>query len=202
MNSKSKSYIVVDNFLQDPDYVLDMFETTKFYSKEKNTIPGLLLTDNNNEVPRGNWRGYRSEDLSQKEYFKTLQDNVEKILIENFDSNFKITTSLFYLHVSCESITINNRTWHVDAGMTYAGVIYMNPVAPSNSGTLLYVDEFSTGIRTNGLQVGIQKPGINVEIENIYNRLLVYRANTPHCPAKCFGNNLDSSRKTITMFIT
>lgn len=68
-----------------------------------------------------------------------------------------------------------------------AGVVYLNEHAPSNSGTSFYQ-------RT---PEGFVK---NITVENKFNRLVIFHPSVWHAPDTHFGNNLETSRLTITLF--
>jgi len=72
-------------------------------------------------------------------------------------------------------------TSHIDPNACYAGVVYLSPNAPLNSGTIV-----------DGKLV-----------ENKFNRLVLYRANIIHSPSSHpFGMTVDDSRLTLNLFIT
>jgi hypothetical protein len=66
----------------------------------------------------------------------------------------------------------------------WAGVIYLNPNPKENSGTTLHND--------NGEMM--------YNIENKYNRFIFYQGNILHGVLDTFGDNLENSRLTITIF--
>ena len=66
-----------------------------------------------------------------------------------------------------------------------AGVVYLTPEAPKDSGTSI-VDCIENEI---------------INVENEYNRLVVYNGFYPHGISKSFGNNKNDSRLTLNFFI-
>jgi hypothetical protein len=66
----------------------------------------------------------------------------------------------------------------------YAGLVYLTPNPPSNSGTSFYDDA------RNFL----------FSVENVFNRMIFYNARNMHGPTDLFGNTKENSRMTLTFF--
>jgi hypothetical protein len=98
-----------------------------------------------------------------------------------------------------------DRTWiHADIYNTWAGVCYLTPDAPLNSGTQLYKHK-ATGQSTyvdswhNGHDTGSWEP--TDYIANKFNRLVLYRGDLFHASHGYFGDNLYNARLFQTFFI-
>lgn len=177
-----QKYIVIDNFFDDPASIYNLFYSTKFYNKEKEIIPGVEILEKNENFPLGNWRGLRSCNLINEEVGLILQTKMtgvfNKLGIKNSILNFQC-----FLHITTQNIKTDYKAWHKDP-FSYAGVIYMSKDPTKNSGTIFYNNKKE------------------LEIENVYNRFIMYDASILHRPSNCFGNCIETSRKTITFFIT
>jgi hypothetical protein len=128
------------------------------------------------------WRGYRC--LEPNELTDIVTDLVKhKLELQNnlfvgaqFESYFHYTT--------LENILDKNKI-HRDFQKDYAGVIYLSPNAPTNSGTLFY-DDMGNVIHKS---------------DNIYSKLVVYPADYWHSIDTTFGNGIEDGRLTFTFFI-
>ena len=65
----------------------------------------------------------------------------------------------------------------------YAGVLYLTPNPPSESGTTIF------------------EKGKQVDVENKYNRLIAYDGTQKHGATNFFGDNRSNGRMTFTFFI-
>jgi hypothetical protein len=175
-----KDYFVVDNFFSDPQRILKKFEDVEYYSNEKNKLDRIKIFKDRADCPEGFWRGFRSKPIHKidKELFHELSTGIalKAFQCENF-SWFAST----YFHLSPDTIDNEPSWWHVD-DHKFAGVIYMNEDSDRNTGTTLVVN--------NTL----------VNLENVFNRLVFYKANIQHRPTKLFGKTFKDVRKTITIF--
>lgn len=74
---------------------------------------------------------------------------------------------------------------HTDSDTVhFAGVIYLSPNPPENSGTSFFAD-----VNTK-----------MAEIENVYNRFIFYPSDILHGPTNPFGETNEDSRLTLTFF--
>lgn len=159
--------IVIDNYFKYPDTIRNYaLDSVKYYPKQ----------------PNDGWQGYRSSILSEDNNIeKEIILKIEDTLKSNYQTDFEKIAVFFH----CSPITIMERIndfhdmkWHDDI-CDYAGVIYLNPNPPKNTGTC-----FKNG---------------NC-IENIYNRFLSYSGYLIHGPDHLFGRDLETTRLTITFF--
>jgi hypothetical protein len=178
----SKKLIIKNNFFDDPKSILKLFNKCSFYSSCDKSLSGLHLSINSDNKPLGNWKGYRSSNLSQMPIGIDINEKLKKVMLE-LDETFNISNLVSYLHIAPEFIVIDDSAWHIDISYRFAGVVYLNENPPADSGTILREDEKV------------------VNVENVFNRLVLYDSSILHRPAKTFGNNLENSRKTLTFFI-
>ena len=93
-----------------------------------------------------------------------------------------------YFHISTESSKHYYADWqnryHMDF-MPCAGVIYLNPNPPSNSGTSI-IDAYNNKF---------------INMENEYNKLVAYDGYYIHGPSNFFGDSEISGRMTLNFFI-
>lgn len=156
--------IIIDNFLGNPDLMReDALELT--YTKAEPNSPG--------------WRGFRCLYTNNPgdEVMDLIQDKLKE-LDPKFDNAF-IRSYFHYTLNEDMSDTI-----HTDHSFDFAGVLYLTPNPPPNSGTVFYNED-------------------NEEIdyvENVYNRLTIYPSNIPHRIKESFGDNKTNGRLVYTIF--
>ena len=77
--------------------------------------------------------------------------------------------------------------WHNDGNIpgTYAGIVYLHPNPPPNSGSSVLDSEKNEIIH----------------IENVYNRLVCWPSYSHHAVTNVFGNGIETGRMTIVFFI-
>jgi hypothetical protein len=128
------------------------------------------------------WKGFRStlnnEDLKKQIHDKLISFNSQ---FKNFDLNIFFHYSLD--NTKNEMQDFWRQRFHRDYS-DWAGVIYLTPEPKNQSGTILF-DE------TN------KNP---ITIENVYNRLIMYDGNFLHGVEDTFGDDINNSRMTITIF--
>jgi hypothetical protein len=104
--------------------------------------------------------------------------------------NFNITDYNYFNIIGC-SFQFNNKNdyteIHYDSDWDLAGVVYLTPNAPSNSGTAFYTKENDTFKKV-------------YEVENVYNRAIIYPAWLYHEGQNFFGNVLNDSRLNLVFF--
>ena len=168
----SKDILIKDNFLDDIDTLRKVALSQRFiYHLDAPTSVG--------------WRGYRTWEIS---YLKEpiVQECREKVLhycCEHYNVDSNTIAIETYFHISC-SVQERQRLkrWHRD-DQRHAGVIYLTPNAPLNAGTTVFINDKA------------------IEIENKYNRLILYPGFNKHGPTYLFGDGIDDGRMTVTFFI-
>jgi hypothetical protein len=181
INSSTPSYIVVDNFYSNPDEVREFalscnFEANIAYHKGKRTASC-----------------YRFNGI--KERFESL---IGKKII-NWEIN-KYPNGCFQTCIAGDQLV-----YHYDF-QDYAGIIFLTPDAPVETGTSLFRSKITKTKKinmNNGDEIGvIFKNGfldatqfeLIDEIGNVYNRLLLFDAKNIHSASEYFGCNLENGR--------
>jgi hypothetical protein len=160
--------IQIDNFLTKPDEIRAMALKMKYTPSDDTT----------------GWKGYRA--LGQSNY----NDNLVELVKERVDKALYNTNFDTYFHYTLESTkkdipSFNKNKIHRDSGMDYAGVLYLTPDPPTNSGTVFYDDDYN----------------IIHKVENIYNRLIFYPSRILHAVEDTFGDTIENGRLTFTIFV-
>lgn len=138
--------------------------------------------------------------------------NLEKDIAEyEFNMAFQYTTKDF------------DHGWvHFDNGNYCAGVIYLTPDPPENTGTIIYeainslsdyfdLQETKTNFYTKRIKhqdydkireknnANFKK---NIVIENVYNRAIIYPANYAHAENCFFGDTKENARLALVFFLS
>jgi hypothetical protein len=158
--------IIIDNFLEDPDRIRE--ESLELsYTKAEPNSPG--------------WKGFRCLYTNMPGY--ELTELVREKLSE-LDPKFKDCSPRCFFHYTLNEDMSN--TIHTDGIFDYAGVLYLTPNPPLNSGTVFYDD--------NNEEIDY--------VENVYNRLTIYPATIPHRIKESFGDNINNGRLVYTIFLS
>lgn len=156
---------VVDNFFENPDKIRKYAMSVNYNTPDEND----------------GWRGFRSNELTINNSIE--KEVIEKIKNELFEISGKIYNLLVYFHCSPRFIMDQVQNFHQykyhEDNCEYAGIVYLTPNPPKNSGTCI---------------VGAKC------IENLYNRLLTYSGYLTHGPDHLFGEDLETTRLTVTFF--
>lgn len=160
--------IQIDNFLYKPDTFRKLALKMKYTASDETT----------------GWKGFRA--LQQSEY----NDRIVEIIKSNLDGSFYNSNFDTYFHYTLEDTKKNTPSFnkskiHRDSGMDYAGVIYLTPNPPPNSGTVFYDDDYS----------------IIHKVENVYNRFVFYPSRILHAVEEPFGDCIENGRLTFTIFV-
>ena len=149
----------------------------------------------------GNYPGARTANFLNESTKQTIQSLIPEKIVnwldgpEGYTGAFQLTTG-------------SNSSWiHNDAYNNWAGVLYLTPDAPVSGGTGFFkslIDGSLTGT-THDLQDDIwddmSKWEKVAEVGNIYNRLVLFRADQWHSSLDYFGDGPDSGRLTQVFFI-
>ena len=143
------SILVKDNFIDSID-ILRAISTTTEYMSHKNT-PVLV-----------SWRGYRTWELSDLD--NSVINECRRKILGTASEFFGLTDYdlEIYFHMTLlEDQKTQVKKWHRDK-QPYAGIIYLSPNAPPESGTTIIVDDKENAI------------------ENKYKRIEEYPGNYKH----------------------
>jgi hypothetical protein len=168
------SLIVIDNFYDNPIAIRELALRSSF--DQTGNYPGKRTLPIYCNAALGN---NLAEFIGEK----------IKVFGGNDNGAFQITTG-------------DNTSWiHADEGVMWAGVVYLTPDAPQNTGTVFYKHKTS-GSRTS--KEGVQNKdanGNNQElweitdrVANIFNRLILYRGHLWHKSDNYFGDCLENGR--------
>ena len=151
--------IIVDNFLDNPDVV-------------RSSVLALNFSTS------GSFPGLRS-DAADQEYQTMISRKFTEIL--NTTLKFRPDRDCFRFQLCLE----NDSTWIHKDDVEWAGVLYLTPDAPVNSGTGIF-DENDTLVTMIG---------------NVYNRLVLYRGDLYHRSiVPGFGSDVETGRLTQVFF--
>ena len=171
-----KKILIKDNFFDNAEDLRNLALSTRFFSAE----------EHNYDV---GWRGYRTDELKTFNH-KTLDQScqkIKKILSSFFNLTLSEYDGNFYFHIALDKtrytlIDFDNSKFHTDNSI-FAGIVYLNPNPPSNSGTTIIIDN------------------VDNEVYNKFNRLVAYPASLIHAPTDLFGDTMESGRLTLSFFI-
>lgn len=184
--NKEKSYIVVDNFYKNPDTIRSFAYQQEFVYNET---------------------FYKGMRTPKTFLFEGLKEEFESLIGE--------TITLWEKHQfnGCFQVTSaeNQQVYHCDEN-TWAGVVYLTPDAPAESGTCLYRSKI-TGQNDNRMA---SQDEMNAsfaggfydstkfektdDVGNIYNRLVLFRGTRIHSAGSYFGKNLNDGRLVHLFF--
>jgi hypothetical protein len=151
--------IIVDNFLDNPDKVRESILTVSFNTSGK--FPGLR------------------SDSADDDYQVMVKEKIHTIFGRRF--KFRTDRDCFKFQLCLHSDT----TWIHKDDTDWAGVLYLTPNAPVNSGTGIFDKE----------------DNLVTMIGNLYNRIVFYRGDLYHrsiIPG--FGSSLYDGRLTQVFF--
>jgi hypothetical protein len=158
--------IIIDNCIDNIDFIRNA---------------SLSLDYTKSDASSGGWKGYRC--LEKNKLADNLMFTIYNKLIEK-NSILNNAEYRYYFHCSLSENNNDTNTIHKDYKSDYAGVLYMSPNPPPNSGTKFYDDARNV---------------INY-VDNIYNRLVMYPSNIWHSVNNSFGHTLETGRLTFTIF--
>lgn len=174
--------IITDNFYSNPDGVRSFILQQEF---KQYKYPGLRT------------KSFLTADT--KETIQKLLLNAGG-LVTNWNQEDGLTGSF-------ELATALDRSWiHTDHFNTWAGVLYLTPDAPLDSGTGIYQYKKTGATIASQLDsyeaLDMTKWQLCDVIANRYNRLVLYRSEMFHTSINYFGSNLQTGRLFQLFFIT
>jgi hypothetical protein len=168
------SYQIIDDFLENPEEIRKFATESIFYPPS--------LSDN--------WLGFRSKmfDRKQTGIVGDLVNKIYDCLCEKFYTNKNNVTISGYFHYSPEISQLlvgdvfHDYKFHRDYKSHYAGVLYLTPNPPENSGTSF---------------ITVNK---HFHLQNKYNRIILYDSSILHAPTSFFGDTINDGRLTFVFF--
>lgn len=172
------SFVVVDNFYKDPDSVRTFALEQPFHHH-----PDYH-------------KGRRTDTVYR---FPGLKERFETILGYSIKNWEHYGTNCCFQHC----IDGDEIVYHFD-GQEYAGVLFLTPDAPPDSGTTFFRSKYTKKMKTTNkeeyditFQHGFLDPqGFEVVdvVGNVYNRIVLFDAKMIHAASSYFGSNLQNSR--------
>ena len=163
--------IIVDNFFEEPDKVVEFANSLEY------------------NVLQNNYPGARTERLS----YEFSDKFAEKVF-----SNFPFNVNTYELHLSFQKITdkFHSGFVHVDKPCQLTVIVYLNK--EDNTGTSLYSFNGDSSKTLNSLDN--RNPDVEkllehnkqfkktLDVKNVYNRAFIFDASTPHCASGFSGD--------------
>lgn len=196
---------IVENFYENPD------EIRKFALKQKFSYCHEL--ENIDYV----FPGCRTKELFDLD--KNLYEKVCKKLVSVFHNTqhdnmrWAISTSFQVVEGKFERGVL-----HQDSNTIFAGVIYLTPDAPIAAGTSLFKpnksfdeEKYQAALKLNDENFRANRAVCTeyhhmfdetVRVNNIYNTLIIFNAQTYHAANHFFGDSLENGRMAQVFFIT
>lgn len=165
--------LVIDDFLKDPSSIREFALMQKFETdKEASARHNVKVT----------FPGVRTDSVLDL-YYDYGKDVILTVLerLKDYIGNQQIYTSSYFQVCSAK-----DESWiHKDKSALFAGVLYLSPDAPYDSGTIMYdEDKQVTDI-----------------VANKFNRLVLYNGDIFHKSNQYFGETLENSRMTQVFFV-
>ncbi len=194
---------VVDNFYENPDEVRK-FALSQTY-KHCFEIKDYPFT----------FPGSRTEDLSiiHPELFQKVCHKLTSLF-----HNFEHDVLRWQISTSFQSVTkeFERGVIHHDENTVFAAVLYLNPEPSKNSGTSLYKEgksfdpsRYEAALKANDDRFRKNQPVDTnyhtmfdeiVNVQNIYNSLIIYEGHHHHSANEFFGDTLENSRLAQVFF--
>jgi hypothetical protein len=174
--SNIPSFIVVDNFYKHPYQIRD-----------------FALQQNFQEHPKYH-KGKRTETVYRFPNLKSRFENILGCKIKKWEE----------YGVNCcfqSCIAGEQLVYHTDI-QQYAGIIFLTPDAPPETGTTFYRSKNTKNMKVNGDYNNVFKTGVLDQsqfdvvdvVGNKFNRLVLFDAQMIHAASSYFGNNLYNGR--------
>jgi hypothetical protein len=169
------SLLIVDNVFDDPDRILDLARSHEYYPNQDSELT---------------WQGIRSKELISYDhitYSNIVNTMINKGLEKTFGTGINVDFKWYmnlYFHQLFAGDVMNDDWFHTDKKCCYAGVVYLSKNPPEDSGTVV----------NTGKEI--------LNIENVFNRMILYRSDFNHSAKSGFGNSIEDSRLTLTFFVT
>lgn len=180
INFSSCNLIIIDNFYKHPYEVRNFALLQDFFGKDY--FPGKRT------------KSFASIDIKNKfqNFLNPFGGKITDFSLYNSDNgSFQITTS-------------NDKSWiHNDSSSSnWAGIVYLTPNAPINSGTIFYKhktgvsNSIETQITDTHIESGVDYSNWEIvdKVGNVFNRLILYNSTRYHQSGDYFGTNLYDGR--------
>ena len=201
MKSEFIPITIVDNFFKNPNEIRKIALSLDY---------GL----------KGNHPGFRTEALNliNKDLCQLISKKIFSLFL-NLDK--EIVNYELAIHFQYTPKPFDFGWAHIDHGFYCAGVVYLTPNPPKDTGTIIF-DDLENLEESEELQMAKNyyyrnrikhkdydklrekhnsSVNKNIIIENVYNRALIYPANYTHCENNFFGETKEDSRLTCVFFL-
>ena len=175
--------LIIDDFLDDPD-----------------RIRNFLIDNKVSFEKTGSYPGKRTPPVDNPVYKNMIVEKLHKVL--PFKIKMKSLSFSFQLSLSSDTVA----TLHVDPTQ-WAGVLYLTPNAPIESGTLLFKEDVKLVKKLRDYDGPFRAEGeVRAEVMsvlgNVYNRLVLFRGREiPHRSNLVgFGDCLENGRLTQVFY--
>ena len=159
-------------------------KTINNFFEYPDTIRNTALESEYISSPGFGWLGYRCYSITEN-FSETFTDMIHTHISET--KNIKKFFCCFHYSLESTKLTapydFHEYKIHSDF-CDYAGVVYLTPDPPPNTGTSFY-DKSNQ---------------ITYSIENKFNRLIYYPAKINHAPTDLFGDTKENGRLVLTFF--
>ena len=170
--------LIIDDFLDKPD-----------------EIRNFLIDNKVSFEKTGSYPGKRTPPVDNLDYKNMIVEKLHKVL--PFKIKMKSLSFSFQLSLSSDTVA----TLHVDPTQ-WAGVLYLTPNAPIESGTLLFKADNESMMKIRSEEKHQLDIDLTAAISNVYNRLVLFRGvDIPHRSNLAgFGDCLENGRLTQVFF--
>ena len=160
-----------------------------------------------NFLVEGNYPGFRTEpflnESTKKQISYHLEPHAGKVL-DWMDTSESQYTGAFQISYAC------HKSWiHTDNVNNWAGVLYLTPNAPLEGGTGFYRSRINGSFYGDSYDEVCGKHAEDMtkwelvnQVSNVYNRLILFRADQWHTSQVYFGNTMETGRLTQVFFFT
>lgn len=172
---------MIDNVFENPDTIVDYAKTLRYYDLK-----------NHPSEANSHWIGYRSDILGKinnvfaMKCFEEILNNTLNVSFGQHTSKLNVQYTFkanSFFHYMTEDEEYSDTRRHRDADThVYAGIVYLSKNPKEHTGTQIY------------------KENHRAEIENVFNRLVLYRADYIHSAMGGFGKTIEDARLTMNLF--
>jgi len=154
------------------DYVVydNVFKYPDEIANEGKTLEFFDRQDESN-APGGTWVGRRSGLIHQVR--PPLFKRVFRHVLKKFDLGEEGNPVTYGIEPFFQFTYSHNKFKKHKDNALFTGIVYLNEDADKNAGTTLFIGDEE------------------VKIENVYNRLLLFRSNIPHMPTNLFDERFN-----------
>lgn len=183
------NFMIVDNFYNNPDKVRNFAISQNYYRK-------------------GNHPGFRTRSFASTK----MKDKLQEILNPLFNVITEFDIHPEQCNGSFQYALKKDISWiHADYNNNWAGVLFLTPNAPLNSGTLfykykneiMYYEDAAANINEiNSSSQSFENWNMVDRIGNIYNRLILFNSKIFHISDEYFGTNIQNGRLFQVFFFS